>query len=90
MVLLVEYKCEQTIPSIYQLSTRNIKQVKDINNKHMQDIKTSEREREMSNHKHGNLFRGSSTLVLRSRLQHFEGLSLESIPQDHSVPQHLK
>ena len=41
MALLVEYKCKQTIPSIYQLSTRNIKKVKDINNKNMQDIKTS-------------------------------------------------
>ena len=51
MALLVKYKCEQTIPSIYQLSTRNIKQVIDINNKHMQDINTSERE--MSNRKHG-------------------------------------
>ena len=46
MALLVEYKCEQTIPSIYQLSIRNIKQVKYINNKQMQDIKTCERERE--------------------------------------------
>ena len=46
MALLVEYKCEQIIPSIYQLSTRNIKQVKDINNKHTRYIKTSERERE--------------------------------------------
>ena len=46
MTLLVEYKCEQTIPSKYQLSTRNIKQVKYINNKHMQDIKISERERD--------------------------------------------
>jgi len=45
MALLVEYKCEQTIPNIYQLSTRSIKQVKYINNKHTQDIKTSESER---------------------------------------------
>ena len=46
MALLVEYKCEQIIPSIYQLSTRNIKQVKVTNNKHMQDVKPSVRERE--------------------------------------------
>ena len=51
MALLVKYKCEQTIPSIYQLSTKSITHVKDINNKHMQDIKTSERE--MSDRKHG-------------------------------------
>jgi len=40
MTLLVEYKCEKTIPSIYQLST-----------KHARYINTSERERE-SKRKH--------------------------------------
>ena len=46
MALLIEYKCEQTIPNIYQLSTRNIKQVIDINNKRMQNINTSERDKQ--------------------------------------------
>jgi len=38
----------------------------------------------------GELFRSSSTLVLRPRFQHYEGFSLESILQDHSVLQHLQ
>jgi len=47
MALFVKYKCERTNnPSIYiQLSTRYIKHIKDMNNKHMQDIK-HKRERE--------------------------------------------
>jgi len=43
MALLIEYKHEQTIPCIYQLST-NISSIKKINNISMQDINTSERE----------------------------------------------
>ena len=41
MALLVEYKCEQTNnPSLYiNLEQGNIKQIRDMNNKHMQDIK---------------------------------------------------
>jgi len=35
----------------------------------------------------GELFRGSSTLTLHPRLQHYEGFPLESIPPDHSVTQ---
>ena len=38
----------------------------------------------------GELFRGSSTLALRSRLQHYEGFPLELIPQDRLVLQHLQ
>ena len=56
----------------------------------MQDIKTSKRKRERTIANTGDLFRGSSTLALRPRLQHYEGFSLESIPPDHSVPQHLQ
>ena len=46
------------------------------------------RERAITNM--GELFRGSSTLALRPRLQHYEGFPLESIQQDHPVPQHLQ
>ena len=56
----------------------------------MQDINTSERERERAIANTGELFRGSSTLALRPRLQHYEGFPLKSIPPDHSVPQHLQ
>jgi len=38
----------------------------------------------------GELFRDSSTLALRPRLQHYEGFSLKSIPLDHSMLQHLQ
>ena len=48
MALLVEYKCEQTISSIYQLST-SISAYKEINNISTQDISTSERERAIAN-----------------------------------------
>ena len=41
-----------------------------MNNKH-------KCEREMSNTNTGDLFRGSSTLALRSRLQHYEGFPLK-------------
>ena len=55
----------------------------------MQDINTMrDRERAIANM--GDLFRGSSTLALRPCLQHYEGFPLESIPPDHSVPQHLQ
>jgi len=43
--------CEQTIPSMYLYSTRYIKQVKNMNNKNMQDVRQV-RDRE-SNYKHG-------------------------------------
>jgi len=39
MALLVEYKCEQIIPSIYSIEHKYIKHVIDKNNKSMQDIK---------------------------------------------------
>jgi len=41
MTLLVEYKCDQTISSIYQYSARYIKHIKMKNNISMQDINTS-------------------------------------------------
>ena len=44
MALLVECKCELTIPSIYQFKHKYIKQVMNMNNKSMEDINTSERE----------------------------------------------
>jgi len=43
MALLVDYKCEQTIPSIYQFKHKYIKQVMNMNNKSKHDINTSER-----------------------------------------------
>ena len=86
MALLVEYKCDQTIPSIYQL----YQAFKDKDNVIMQDIIISERQRERAIANTGDLYRSSSTLALRPRLQHYEGFPLESIPPDHSVPQHLK
>ena len=43
LALLVEYKCEQIIPSIYQFKHKYIKQVMNMNNNSMQDINTSER-----------------------------------------------
>ena len=56
----------------------------------MQEINTSERERERATAKTGDLFRGSSTLTLRPRLQHYEGFPLKMIPLDHLVSQHLQ
>ena len=50
-----------------------------MSNKHKQDIKTSEIEREQSQTQE-NLFRGSSTLAQRPRLQHYEGFSLKNVP----------
>ena len=41
------------------------------------------RERAIANT--GDLFRGSSTLAIRPRLQHYEGFPLKTIPPDHSV-----
>ena len=49
MALLVEYKCEQTIPSVYQFKHKYIKQEMNMNSKSMQDINTSERQREIAN-----------------------------------------
>ena len=54
MTLLVEHKCEQAIPSIYQFKHKYIKQVMKMNNKSMQEINTSKRYRE-SNRKHGRI-----------------------------------
>jgi len=88
MALLVKYKCEQTIPSIYQLSTRNIKQVIDINNKHMQDINTSERE--MSNRKHGRFVSRFEHTCSTSPPSTLWRIFTITILQDHSVPQHLQ
>ena len=68
--------------SIYQASN-------EYDNKSMQDInKVRDRERTIANT--GDLFRGSSTLALRPRLQHYEGILLESILPDHLVSQHLQ
>ena len=75
MAFLVEYKCEQTNPSIYQFEHKYIKQIMNMNNKSMQGINTMrDRERAIANT--GDLFRGSGTLALRPRLQHYEGFSL--------------
>ena len=38
----------------------------------------------------GDLFRDSSTLALRPRLQHLKDFHYKPIPPDHSVPQHLQ
>ena len=71
------------------MSTNIYQAYKDEGNISMQDIKqVRDRERAIANT--GDLFRGSSTLALRPRLQHYEGFPLESIPPDHSVPQHLQ
>jgi len=43
MALLVEYKCEQIIPNIYQFEHKYISSNKDESNISMQDINTSER-----------------------------------------------
>ena len=40
---MVEYKCEQTNPKHITIKHKYIKQVMDMNNKCMQDIKTSEK-----------------------------------------------
>jgi len=37
MTLLVEYKCEQTIPRIYSIKHKYIKDIRDMNNMSMQD-----------------------------------------------------
>ena len=42
MALLVEYKCEPTIPKHITIWHKYIKQVMNMNNKNMQDINTSE------------------------------------------------
>ena len=47
MALLVEYKCEQTIPKHITIKY-TIKHIRDMSNKHKQDIKTNERQREQS------------------------------------------
>ena len=92
MSLLVQYKCEQTLTRIYSIEHKIYQAYKDIGNVSMQDINTSERdrERERAIANTGDLFRGSSTLALRLCLQHYEGFLLKTIPPDHSVPQHLQ
>ena len=44
MALLVQYKCEQTIPAYINLNTSIYQAYKDEGNISMQDINTSERE----------------------------------------------
>ena len=63
--------------------------MKDTNNNSIQDINSSVRENKAIANT-GELFRGSSTLALRPRLQHYEEFPLESISQDHSMSQHLQ
>jgi len=63
-----------------------------MNNISMKDIKiqvSREGERE-SNHKHKGIISRFKSLTLRPRLYHNEGFLLESIPQDHTVPQYLQ
>ena len=60
-----------------------IKTIKQARYKQVRD-----RERAIANT--GDLFRGSGTLALRPRLQHYEGFPLKSIPPDYLVPQHLQ
>ena len=43
MTLLVEYKCEQTIPKHITIKHTIFKHIRDMSNKHKQDIKISER-----------------------------------------------
>ena len=74
MALLVEYKCEQTIPKHITIQHKIYQAHKDESNISMQDINTSERQRAITNT--GDLFQGLSTLALRPRLQHYEGFSL--------------
>ena len=71
------------------LSTSIYQAYIDKGNISMQDIKTSERQRQ-SNRNTGELFRCLSTLALCPHLQYYEGFPLESIPPDHSVSQHLQ
>ena len=78
MALLVEYKCDQTILSIYQFKNKIYQAYKYKGNVSMQDINTSEREREKEIANTKDLFRGSSTLALRPRLQHYEGFPLKT------------
>ena len=52
MTLLVEYKCEQTIPSIYSINHKYIKHIKISTIRTCKIYKTQVREREMSNHKY--------------------------------------
>ena len=73
MTLLVEYKCEQTIPSIYQFKHKIYQAYKDKSNVSMQDINTRDREQSETRE---DLFRGSSTLALRPRFQHYERFPL--------------
>ena len=58
MALLVEYKCEQTIPNIYTIKHKYIKHIKKWTIKTCKIYKhkcVCVREREMSNHKHGRI-----------------------------------
>jgi len=58
MTLLVEYKCEQTNNSIIyiNLAQRNIKHIRDMNNKNMQDIKHKWVERDEQSQTQENYF----------------------------------
>jgi len=54
MTLLVEYKYEQTISSIYSIKHKNIKHIRMLSIKACKIYKHKcEREREISNYKHG-------------------------------------
>ena len=44
----------------------------------------------MSNRKHERIILRFEPLALRPHLHHYEGFPLKSIPQDHSVSQHLQ
>ena len=91
MTLSVEYKCEQTNnSSIYvNLAQENIKHIRNMNNKHMQDTK-HKWERKISNRKYRRFVSSFEHTCSTSPPSTLEGFPLKSIPPDHSVPQHLQ
>ena len=78
MVLLVEYKCEQTIPKHIKIKVISISKI-------LRQVRDRE-----SNRKHERFVSRFEHLALRPCLQHYEGFSLKTIPPDYSVPQHLQ
>ena len=90
MALLVKYKCEQTIPKHITIKHKYKYQAyEDKDNKSMQDINKSKRQR-VSNRKHGRFVSRFEHTCSTSPPSHLKDFHYKPILPDHSVPQHLQ
>ena len=91
MALLVEYKCEQTIPKDITIQHKIYQAYKDESNISMQDIKTSERQREREQSQTREIcFEVRAPLLYVPAFNTMKDFHYKPIPPDHSVPQHLQ